>query len=199
MRPLRVINIGGGPGGLYLALLLKRADSRHEVVVFERNQPDDTFGFGVVFSDQTMAGIAAADAAAFGAIEQHLVRWDDIAVHYGGELIRSTGHGFSGMSRRTLLATLQRQAVEAGVRLVFGHDVEALDRLNDADLIVGSDGINSAVRRLAGDRFQVDVDMRPNRFVWLGTSKPFPDFTFYFREDDSGVWRCSAASSTAID
>ena len=192
MRPLRVINIGGGPGGLYLALLLKRADSRHEVVVFERNQPDDTFGFGVVFSDQTMAGIAAADAAAFGAIEQHLVRWDDIAVHYGAELIRSTGHGFSGMSRRTLLATLQRQAVEAGVRLVFGHDVEALDRLNDADLIVGSDGINSAVRRLAGDRFQVDVDMRPNRFVWLGTSKPFPDFTFYFREDDSGVWRVHA-------
>ncbi len=192
MRPLRVINIGGGPGGLYLALLLKRADPRHDVVVLERNQPDDTFGFGVVFSDQTMAGIAAADAEAFGAIEQHLVRWDDIAVHYGGELIRSTGHGFSGMSRRTLLATLQRQAIEAGVRLVFGHDVEALDRLNDADLIVGSDGINSAVRRLAGDRFQVDVDMRPNRFVWLGTSKPFPDFTFYFREDDSGVWRVHA-------
>ena len=192
MRPLRAINIGGGPGGLYLALLLKRADPRHDVVVLERNQPDDTFGFGVVFSDQTMAGIAAADAAAFGAIEQHLVRWDDIAVHYGGELIRSTGHGFSGMSRRTLLATLQRQAVEVGVRLVFGHDVEALDRLGDVDLIVGADGINSAVRRLAGDRFQVDVDMRPNRFVWLGTSKPFPDFTFYFREDASGVWRVHA-------
>jgi anthraniloyl-CoA monooxygenase len=192
MAPLRIITIGGGPGGLYLALLMKRADPRHDVVVFERNQPDDTFGFGVVFSDQTMAGIAAADAAAFGAIEQHLVRWDDIAVHYGGELIRSTGHGFSGMSRRTLLATLQRQAAEAGVRVQFGHDLDQVEALGDVDLIVGADGINSTVRRLYADRFRVDVDTRPNRFVWLGTSKPFPDFTFYFREYASGVWRVHA-------
>ena len=190
-RPLRVVCVGGGPGGLYFALLLKRADPRHDVVVVERNRPDDTFGFGVVFSDQTMAGIAQADTEAFAAIGEHLVRWDDIAVHYGGEIIRSTGHGFSGISRRVLLATLQRQAVDAGVTLQFTREASALDAFPDADLIVGADGVNSTIRR-AVDGFAVDVDSRPNRFVWLGTTKPFPEFTFYFRRNDHGLWRVHA-------
>jgi anthraniloyl-CoA monooxygenase len=190
--PLRIVSIGGGPGGLYFALLMKRANPQHDVVVVERNRSDDTFGFGVVFSDATMAGIADADSEAYAAIARHLVHWDDIAIHYGGEVIRSTGHGFSGMSRHTLLSVLQTQAREAGVRLAFEREVTGLDEFADADLVVGADGVNSVVRRLLADRLQVDTDVRPNRFVWLGTTKPFPDFTFYFRTDEHGLWRVHA-------
>ncbi len=177
---------------MYFALLMKRADRRHEIVVRERNRPDDTFGFGVVFSDATMAGIASADAPAFGALQRRLVHWDDIAVHYGAETIRSTGHGFSGMSRHALLAELQEQARASGVALEFEREVTSLDDLGDADLIVGADGVNSVVRRLMDGRVSTEVDVRPNRFVWLGTSKPFPDFTFYFRVDAHGLWRVHA-------
>ena len=191
-RPLRIVCVGGGPGGLYFALLMKRADSRHDVRVVERNRADDTFGFGVVFSDATMAGIADADSEAYAAIARHLVHWDDIAVYYAGEVVRSTGHGFSGMSRHTLLHVLQQQARDAGVRLEFEREVGALDELKDADLIVGADGVNSAVRRFLDAEVRVDSDVRPNRFVWLGTTKPFPEFTFYFRTDDHGLWRVHA-------
>ncbi|HUE88077.1 MAG TPA: bifunctional salicylyl-CoA 5-hydroxylase/oxidoreductase [Vicinamibacterales bacterium] len=191
-RPLRIVCVGGGPGGLYFALLMKRADPRHDVIVMERNRADDTFGFGVVFSDATMAGIADADSEAYAAIARHLVHWDDIAVHYGGEVVRSTGHGFSGMSRHTLLRVLQDQARDAGVRLEFEREITALDELEDADLIVGADGVNSIVRRLLGPDARIDIDVRPNRFVWLGTTRPFPEFTFYFRTDHHGLWRVHA-------
>src|SRR5262245_23474476 len=191
-RPLRIACVGGGPGGLYLALLMKRADPRHEILVIERNGPEDTFGFGVVFSDATMAGIAAADADAFDAIGRHLVHWDDIAVHFDGTTTRSTGHGFSGMSRHKLLHVLQEHVNNAGVTIEFDRDVASLDELADFDLIVGSDGVNSTVRGLLHERVDVDVDVRPNRFVWLGTSKPFAEFTFYFRHDAHGLWRVHA-------
>ena len=191
-RPLRIVCVGAGPGGLYFALLMKRADPRHEVVVIERNRADDTFGFGVVFSDATMAGIADADSEAYAAIATQLVHWDDIAVYYGGEVLRSTGHGFSGMSRHTLLRVLQDQARDAGVKLEFERDIAGLNELEGADLIVGADGVNSTVRRLLGPSVSVSTDLRPNRFVWLGTSKPFPEFTFYFRTDDHGLWRVHA-------
>lgn len=191
-RPLRIVCVGGGPGGLYFALLMKRADPRHDVVVLERNRADDTFGFGVVFSDATMAGIAGADSEAYAAIARHLVHWDDIAVHYGGEVVRSTGHGFSGMSRHTLLRVLQDQAADAGVQLEFEREIGSLDDLHGADLVVGADGVNSTVRRLLGTWVRVNVDTRPNRFVWLGTTKPFPEFTFYFRHTEHGLWRVHA-------
>ena len=191
-RALKIVCVGAGPGGLYFALLMKRADPRHEVLVVERNRADDTFGFGVVFSDATMAGIADADSEAYGAIAKHLVHWDDIAVYYGGEILRSTGHGFSGMSRHTLLRVLQDQARAAGVTLEFERELGAFDELEGADLIVGADGVNSTVRRLLGPQVRVNTDTRPNRFVWLGTSKPFPEFTFYFRTDDHGLWRVHA-------
>jgi anthraniloyl-CoA monooxygenase len=191
-RPLNIVCVGAGPGGLYFALLMKRADPRHRVAVLERNRADDTFGFGVVFSDATMAGIADADSEAYAAIARHLVHWDDIAVYYGGEVLRSTGHGFSGMSRHTLLKVLQDQAREAGVTLEFEREIGALDDLHGADLIVGADGVNSTVRRLLGSHVRVTTDTRPNRFVWLGTSKPFPEFTFYFRADAHGLWRVHA-------
>ena len=189
---MRIDCVGGGPGGLYFAVLMKKADPRHHVRVIERNRPDDTFGFGVVFSDATMAGIADADSEAYRGIARHLVHWDDIDVHYRGERISSTGHGFSGMSRHTLLHVLQEQACAAGVELLFEHELTSLDALAGADLVVGADGVNSTVRRLLDDRITTIVDHRPNRFVWLGTTKPFPAFTFYFKRDAHGLWRVHA-------
>ena len=189
---LNIACVGGGPGGLYFALLMKRANPHHTVTVLERNRADDTFGFGVVFSDATMAGIADADSEAYAAISKHLVHWDDIAVHYAGEIITSTGHGFSGMSRHTLLRVLQDQARDAGVQLTFERDISDLAELRNADLIVGADGVNSTVRRLLGAQVNVAADVRPNRFVWLGTSKPFPEFTFYFKTTEHGLWRVHA-------
>ena len=189
---MRIDCVGGGPGGLYFAVLMKKTDPRHHVRVFERNRPDDTFGFGVVFSDATMAGIADADSEAYRGIARHLVHWDDIDVHYRGERISSTGHGFSGMSRHTLLHVLQEQACAAGVELLFEHELTSLDALAGADLVVGADGVNSRVRRLLDDRISTIVDHRPNRFVWLGTTKPFPAFTFYFKRDAHGLWRVHA-------
>ena len=189
---MRIVCIGGGPGGLYFATLMKKADARHDIHVVERNRPDDTFGFGVVFSDATMAGIAEADSDAYGEIARHLVHWDDIEVNYRGERITSTGHGFSGMSRHTLLRVLQDQAQACGVRLQFEHEVLSLDDFAGADLIVASDGANSTVRRLLDPAISTTLDLRPNRFVWLGTTKPFPAFTFYFKRDAHGLWRVHA-------
>jgi anthraniloyl-CoA monooxygenase len=189
---MRIVCIGGGPGGLYFAVLMKRADPRHEIRVVERNRPDDTFGFGVVFSDATMAAVADADSEAYRGIARHLVHWDDIEVHYRGERITSTGHGFSGMSRHTLLRVLQEQACAAGIDLLFEREVTSLAEVRDADLVVAADGLNSTVRRLLGDRIETTIDLRPNRFVWLGTTKPFPAFTFHFRDDNHGLWRVHA-------
>ncbi|HUE90153.1 MAG TPA: FAD-dependent monooxygenase [Vicinamibacterales bacterium] len=202
-RPLRIDCLGGGPGGLYFALLMKKADPRHQVRVLERNRPDDTFGFGVVFSDQTMADLAEADEDVFGAISDHLVHWDDIAIHYEGEVVTSTGHGFSGMGRHTLLGVLQQQASDAGVELFFECEVTDLSASAEADLVVASDGVNSTVRRLLEGGVQTTIDLRPNRFVWLGTAKPFPAFTFHFRRNCHGLWRVhayqyGAGSSTFI-
>jgi anthraniloyl-CoA monooxygenase len=189
---MRIVCIGGGPGGLYFATLMKKADPRHDIYVVERNRADDTFGFGVVFSDATMAGIAEADSDAYGEIAGHLVHWDDIEVNYRGERITSTGHGFSGMSRHTLLRVLQDQAQSAGVRLQYEHEVSSLDEFDGADLIVASDGANSTVRRLLEPAVTTTIDLRPNRFVWLGTTKPFPAFTFYFTRSEHGLWRVHA-------
>jgi anthraniloyl-CoA monooxygenase len=191
-KALDIVCVGGGPGALYFALLMKRADSRHRIRVIERNAADDTFGFGVVFSDATMAGIADADSEAYACIARHLVHWDDIDIHYRGEVLRSTGHGFSGMSRHTLLHVLQEQARASGVELTFESEVTSLDQLADADLIVGGDGVNSTVRGLVAAGIATTIDVRPNRFVWLGTAKPFPAFTFYFKRDDHGLWRVHA-------
>ena len=201
---MRVRVVGGGPGGLFAALLLKKDDPRRAIDVYERNRAADTFGFGVVFSDATLEEVAEADAATFASIAERFHRWDDIDVHYRGERLRSTGHGFAGISRRALLLLLHRRCGEEGVRIHFETEVSDLGPHLDSDLVVAADGLNSAVRERFRSSFQPAVDMRPNRFVWLGTTRPFAAFTFYFREDEHGLWRVhayqydSAGNSTFI-
>jgi len=184
--------IGGGPAGLFFALLLKRADPEHEIAVYERNRPDDTFGFGVVFSDATEEALAVADAEVAAAMSARCHRWDDIEVHYKGHTLVSKGHRFSGLSRAGLLGILAARCREAGVRLCFEREVADPASLEGADLILAADGVNSAVRERYREHFRPVVDVRPNRFVWLGTTKPFPAFTFYFKSDASGLWRVHA-------
>ncbi len=189
---MKINVIGGGPGGLFAALLLKKDDPRRTVEVFERNRPDDTFGFGVVFSDATLHEVAEADPPTFRAIEERFHHWDDIHIHYRGRRLESTGHGFAGLSRRELLLLLHRRCREVEVELRFEADVADLTPYLDADLVIGADGINSMVRRRFATVFRPKVDLRPNRFVWLGTTRPFPAFTFYFLESEHGLWRVHA-------
>ena len=183
---------GGGPAGLYFAILMKRADPDHHVRVVERNRPDDTFGFGVVFSDATLEQVRDADPDTFRAVSDEFVHWDDIDVHVGGHVIRTGGHGFSGMSRQTLLTVLQGIARDLGVDLRFETEVEGAGDFADCDLVVAADGLNSNLRESLRDRFRPSVDERPNRFVWLGTSRSFPAFTFYFRRNEHGLFRVHA-------
>lgn len=181
--------MGGGPAGLYFAILLKKADARHEVTVFERNRLEDTFGFGVVLSDATQDALAAIDADTYQAIARWFHHWDDIDIHYHGQVVTSTGHGFSGLARTKLLEVLAGAAAALDVDVRFQCEVRDVEALRDADVLVGADGFNSTVRERYADRFAPTIDWRPNRFVWLGTTRPFPAFTFYFKEDRHGWWR----------
>src|SRR5258708_6676846 len=179
---MRIVSIGGGPAGLYFSLLMKKSDPAHEVTVLERNRPDDTFGFGVVFSDATLGSFAAADRESHDAIRARFAHWDDIDIHYRGEVITSRGHGFAGMSRRELLDLLTARARELGVELRFQNEISDgdLERLaREYDVVVGADGVNSLVRRVLAAEIAPAIDARPNRFVWLGTTFPFGAFTFY--------------------
>jgi len=189
---LKIVSIGGGPAGLYCALLMKKADPRADITVVERNKPDDTFGFGVVFSDATLAELRDADVVTYAEIEKSFAHWDDIDIHYKGEVITSTGHGFSGMSRKRLLNILQKRARALGVNLQFETDVASVERYRSADLVLAADGVNSMVRQVYAAHFQPQIDWRRNKFVWLGTTRPFPAFTFYFKESPHGLFRVHA-------
>ena len=189
---MRIVCVGGGPAGLYFAALMKKADPAHDVTVVERNRPDDTFGFGVVFSDATLEHFAQADRETHDEIARAFAHWDDIDIHYRGTVVTSTGHGFAGMSRQLLLDILQRRCRSLGVTLEYQTEVRDLAPYRDADLILAADGVNSAIRARHAERFGRRIEWRPNRFVWLGTTCPFPAFTFLFKEDVHGLWRVHA-------
>jgi anthraniloyl-CoA monooxygenase len=196
---MKIVSIGGGPAGLYLALLMKKADPAHEVTVVERNRADDTFGFGVVFSDATLESFAEADPESHANIRRSLAHWDDVDIHYQGQVLTSTGHGFAGLGRQRLLDILQRRCAELGVILRFQTETADLSAWADADLVVGADGVNSGVRGQCAGHFQPRLDVRPNKFVWLGTTFPFSAFTFIFKESEHGLWRVHAYRYNATD
>jgi anthraniloyl-CoA monooxygenase len=189
---VRIVCVGGGPAGLYFAILMKKADLSHDITVVERNRPDDTFGFGVVFSDATLESFAEADSESHDEIIRAFAHWDDIDIRYRGAVVTSTGHGFAGMSRQALLDILQRRCAALGVKTEFQTEVTALEPYADADLVLAADGVNSVVRARYAEHFRPQIDWRPNKFVWLGTTFPFPAFTFAFKEDAHGLWRVHA-------
>ncbi len=189
---MKIVSIGGGPAGLYLAILMKKANPAHDITVFERNRPGDTFGFGVVFSDETLGNFAEADRESYEAIAKAFAHWTDIDVRFKGVTVTSTGHGFSGMARVKLLDILAARAAALGVRIVHERDVADVTEFPDADLVLAADGVNSAIRAKYADRFQPSLDWRRNKFVWLGTTRPHPAFTFHFKEHASGLYRVHA-------
>jgi anthraniloyl-CoA monooxygenase len=187
---VKIACVGAGPAGLYFAISMKLRDASHEIEVFERNAPGVTFGWGVVFSDQTVENLTANDRKSAKIIASEFAHWDDIDVHFGGETITSGGHGFIGIGRKRLLEILQDRALELGVVLHFEAECDPENgKWRDYDLVIASDGSNSRFRDAAAQAFGVDVDVRPNKFVWLGTSKAFDAFTFAFEETEHGwVW-----------
>ena len=188
---MRIACLGGGPAGLYFAISMKVRNPEHDVVVIERNKADDTFGWGVVLSDETLENLAANDPRSAAKIKEKFAYWDDIALHYQGERIVSSGHGFCGIGRKTLLILLQERARELGIELRFETEIESAETYRaDYDILVASDGLNSKTRILYADAFKPDIDRRLCQFVWLGTHQTFADaFTFIFEETEHGwVW-----------
>ncbi|MEM7427929.1 MAG: bifunctional salicylyl-CoA 5-hydroxylase/oxidoreductase [Pseudomonadota bacterium] len=183
--------LGGGPAGLYFAICMKLRDPAHDVTVFERNKADDTFGWGVVLSEEPLENLVANDPVSAEAIRAHFAYWDDIAVHYRGTRTVSTGHGFCGIGRKQLLLLLQQRARELGVRLEFQAEIESPETFrSEYDLVLASDGLNSRTRSTYAEAFRPDMDIRDCRFVWLGTRQKFDDaFTFIFEETGKGwIW-----------
>ena len=186
---MKVHVIGGGPAGLYFAILMKKAWPATQVTVFERNRPDDTFGFGVVFSDETLDAFERYDRESYRAITDNFAYWDDIEIHHKGTVRRIGGNGFCGCARTTLLKLLHQRARALGVELCFQTEVADLDAvMREADLVVAADGINSRVRETFAEQFAPEVDLRPNKFSWMGSTRPFDAFTFFFRETEHGIF-----------
>ena len=186
---MKIHIVGGGPAGLYFAILMKSAWPDTAITVFERNRPDDTFGFGVVFSDQTLDNFEGHDRESYRALRDHFAYWDDIEINFRGTRHRIGGNGFCGCSRATLLSILSRRAASLGVDIRYQNDIIDIAAMaNEADLVIGADGINSLVRRTFADQFKPQTDLRPNMFSWMGSTRPFDAFTFFFRETEHGIF-----------
>src|ERR1700752_987556 len=183
---MKIAIIGGGPAGLYAAILLKKQRPQAEITGYERNRADDTFGFGVVFSDATLDNFEKYDPPSYRRITQEFAYWDDIAVHFRGTVHRVGGNGFCGCSRRKLLLILQERARELGVALHFETDVDDEARFADADLVILADGINSRFREKYVDHFKPEIDVRANMFAWMGATRPLDAFPFIFQETEWG-------------
>ena len=185
--------LGGGPAGLYSAILIKKSFPDALIRVVERNRRDDTFGFGIVLSDETLANLRLADEPSYRDIAANFAYWDDIFVHYKGTVLKSGGHGFSGLKRLKLLNILQARAAELGVAIVYSSEAKSVDLIAPtADLVIGADGINSAVRERWKEHFKPTVEQRSNKFCWLGASMSLPGFTYAFKENEHGIWNLHA-------
>jgi anthraniloyl-CoA monooxygenase len=194
---MKIKIIGGGPAGMYFAILMKHARAAHEITIYERNGPDDTFGWGVVFSGKTLSNLRAADWPSHAEITRNFEAWDNVDVVHRGEKISIHGNSFSGISRLRLLKILQQRCEELGVEIKFRTEVADFDSLKaDCDLLVGADGVNSLVRQTFEDNFQPELSVRPNKYIWYGTSRLFHGLTLTFRETPAGVF---AAHSYKFD
>ncbi|WP_396191466.1 bifunctional salicylyl-CoA 5-hydroxylase/oxidoreductase [Flavobacterium sp.] len=184
---MKIAIIGGGPGGLYFAILTKKAMPHCQIDIYERNKSDDSFGFGVVFSDETLGEFLKRDMQSYELIRSKFAYWDDIIIARDGEIVNIAGNGFCGCSRKTLLQLLQQRCTEEGVNLHFEHNVDDLSQFEDADIIIASDGIGSQIRTQYASEFGTKIELKKNRFVWLGSTKPLDAFTYFFRNTEHGL------------
>jgi anthraniloyl-CoA monooxygenase len=185
---MKIAVIGGGPGGLYFSILLKKAIPTCEIDIYERNKPDDSFGFGVVFSDETLGEFLKRDMQSYELIRSKFAYWDDIIIARDGQEVSIAGNGFCGCSRKTLLQLLQQRCIEEGVNLHFEQNVDDLNKFKNADVIIASDGISSAIRSQFQEDFGTKITLKKNRFVWLGSTKPLDAFTYFFRTTPHGAF-----------
>jgi anthraniloyl-CoA monooxygenase len=186
---MKINIIGGGPAGMYFAILMKKADPTHEITIYERNGPDDTFGWGVVFSGKTLANLRAADAESHAEITRAFAAWDNVDVVHHDSKISIHGNSFSGIARLQLLKILQRRCEELGVKLLFRTEVPDVDSLRaGCDLLVAADGVSSTARKQYSEYFVPSLDVRPNRYIWYGTKRLFHGLTLTFREYEAGVF-----------
>ncbi len=190
---MRIVSIGGGPAGLYFSILMKKAMPETDITIVERNRADDTFGWGVVFSDETLGNFEREDPESMAKIREEFRYWGEIETHYGGAVVTSTGHGFCGLSRKKLLMILQDRCRELGVKMEFAREVTDFDAVKrEADLVLGADGVNSAVRARWAEHFKPSFDWRRCKFCWLGTDKTLRAFTFIFEENEHGLFQVHA-------
>src|SRR6266853_1924040 len=194
---MKINIIGGGPAGMYFAILMKTTDAAHDITIYERNGPDDTFGWGVVFSGKTLSNLLAADEPSHAAITRGFEAWDNVDIVHRGEKISVHGNSFSGIARLHLLKILQQRCEELGVAIKFRTEVADFDSLKaDCDLLVAADGVNSLVRQNLSEQFRPDTNVRPNKYIWYGTNQLFHGLTLTFRETPAGVF---AAHSYKFD
>ena len=186
---MKINVIGGGPAGLYFAILMKKANAAHQITIHERNGPNDTFGWGVVFSGKTLANLRAADAVSHAEITREFEAWDNVDVVHREAKVSIHGNSFSGIARLQLLKILQRRAEELGVNVEFHSEIQDVESLrHDCDLLLAADGVNSTVRLRYAEQFQPELDVRANRYIWYGTDQLFHGLTLTFRENDAGVF-----------
>jgi len=194
---MKINIIGGGPAGMYFAILMKRAQAGHKITIYERNGPDDTFGWGVVFSGRTLSNLRAADESSHAEITRNFEAWDNVDVVHRGQKISIHGNSFSGIARLRLLKILQQRCEELGVAIKFRTEIADIGSLkSDSDLLIGADGVNSAVRETHKENFSPDLSTRPNKYIWYGTKHLFHGLTLTFRENAAGVF---AAHSYKFD
>ena len=184
---MKISVIGGGPGGLYFSILLKKAIPTCEIDIYERNKPDDSFGFGVVFSDETLSEFLMRDPKSYDLIRSKFAYWDALDVARDGEIVRISGNGFCGCSRKTLLQLLQQRCTEEGVNFHFEHNVDDLSQFKNSDVIIACDGIGSQIRTQFATDFGTKIELKKNRFVWMGSTKPLDAFTYFFRNTPYGM------------